>query len=967
MSKVKAAGKASANAVRDIGRAPGVGVDERVAAVLEALADAALLLDGQGRVVLANAAAVHFFEVPKAELVGRLVGALFSEQNVAEALNRTRAADAKPVRFETRRALPGGVNAEPVEVTLGAADLGVQPSVLCTVRIATDSRRAERQLALSDARFNKAQRIARIGSWEWDVESDRHWWSDELYTMLQIEPDPAQQPFDVFLQQRVHPQDRDRLLAASESARRGNGQDALDVRVLLPDGTEKVFQTQGEVTFDAAGHPIRMYGTLQDITERKTAETALRLGEARYRDAQRIAKIGNWEWNLATNESWWSDELYRILEEDPSAYGASFDNFIRKVHPDDRQALVAGKENPAVQPESYEPKLRIVLADGRCKIVEQLIEVVKNASGQPETVLGTVHDVTERWNLETQLRESESRYASTVELAAVGIAHVDEAGRFLWSNRRFCDMLGYSLEELRKLTIADASHPEDADVTKTDRARLYAGEIETVNTEKRYVRKDGTVMWVRITSALRRATDGTPLYDISIVEDVSDRKVAEDRVQYLATHDEMTGLPNRALFAELLEHGIEGAGRRGTECALLFIDLDRFKIVNDSLGHEAGDLLLKEMAERLERCVRSSDVVARLGGDEFVVLLEDLKDSSAAADVARKIISGVMTPVEISGHECRVTASIGISRYPKDARDGQSLMKHADTAMYLAKEEGKNNFQFYSADTSPMSVERLVLEAHLARALEREEFSVQYQAKVDLQTGRVRGTEALLRWWNPQLGTVSPAQFVPLAEDTGLIVQLGKWVLRTACEQNMAWQRRGLPKIVMSVNLSPRQFKDASLLADIAEVLEGTGMAPELLELEITESMIMHDVEHAARKLADIKKLGVRLAIDDFGTGYSSLSQLKRFPIDTLKVDRSFVRDIPDSAEDEAITVAIISLGRTLGVTVVAEGVETEQQHEFLRRHQCDEMQGFYFSKPCHPDAFADLLMRQETLQRTAG
>ena len=288
------------------------------------------------------------------------------------------------------------------------------------------------------------------------------------------------------------------------------------------------------------------------------------------------------------------------------------------------------------------------------------------------------------------------------------------------------------------------------------------------------------------------------------------------------------------------------------------------------------------------------------------------------------------------------------------------LMKHADVAMYLAKEEGKNNYQIYSAQHRPLSAEHLVIESHLGRALEQNEFSVQYQPQVSLKTGRIGGAEALLRWWNPELGTVTPGQFIPLAEDTGLIVPIGRWILRAACEQNMNWQREGLPPIVMAVNLSPRQFKDANLLDDISDILAETGMAPGLLELEITESVIMHDASRAADRVEAIKQLGVRLAIDDFGTGYSSLSQLKRFPIDTLKVDRSFVRDLPANAEDKAITEAIISLAKTLGVAVVAEGVETAEQCEFLRARGCDDMQGFYFSKPCHPDAFAALLARQE-------
>jgi EAL domain-containing protein (putative c-di-GMP-specific phosphodiesterase class I) len=286
-------------------------------------------------------------------------------------------------------------------------------------------------------------------------------------------------------------------------------------------------------------------------------------------------------------------------------------------------------------------------------------------------------------------------------------------------------------------------------------------------------------------------------------------------------------------------------------------------------------------------------------------------------------------------------------------------MKHADMAMYLAKEEGKNNFQYYSPDMTPMSVERLELEVRLSQALQRGEFSLQYQPRVDMATGRILGAEALLRWWNADLGTVSPAQFIPLAEDTGLIVAIGRWVLRTACEQNVAWQKRGLPPVVMSVNLSPRQFKEPGVLHDIGEVLAETGMAPNLLELEITESMIMEHVEIAAAKAAALKSVGIRLAIDDFGTGYSSLSQLKRFPIDTLKIDRAFVRDVPDSPDDTAITKAVLSLGKALGVRVVAEGVETQAQFQFLCENGCEEMQGFLFSKPCHPDAFADLLKKE--------
>jgi diguanylate cyclase (GGDEF)-like protein/PAS domain S-box-containing protein len=575
-----------------------------------------------------------------------------------------------------------------------------------------------------------------------------------------------------------------------------------------------------------------------------------------------------------------------------------------------------------------------------------------DAGGQFRGYRGIARDVTE----EQRLRESEERSASTVELAAIGISHVSLDGRFIHVNRRMCDMLGYTKEELLQLTVRQISHPQDVSATDRDLKRLRSGEIDSIKIEKRYLRKDAIPIWVRITIASKCGPDGRPLYDISIVEDISERKQAEERVQYLATHDEMTNLPNRAMFGQLLAHAVQHGRRYRRRFAVLFIDLDRFKTINDSLGHEAGDELLKVMALRLRESLRSSDIVARLGGDEFVLLVEELAERQQAATVARNILSAVIKPVEIFGQECRVTASIGISVFPEDAQDAKTLMKNADMAMYQAKEDGKNNYQFYSPDISAQSVERLVIETQLRHALERNELSLHYQAKVDFRTGEIRGVEALLRWWNPEFGSVPPARFIPIAEDCGLIVPIGRWAMKAACAQGATWVRQGLPQVCMAINISPRQFQDPSLLGDIVHMLEETGVPPHLIEFEITESMIMHDVDRAVEKLRAMKDLGVRVAIDDFGTGYSSLGQLKRFPIDTLKVDRSFIRDIPGNKEDRAITEAIISMGRNLGVVVVAEGVETAEQQTFLNGLSCDEMQGFYFSRPTDPDTFADLL-----------
>jgi diguanylate cyclase (GGDEF)-like protein len=431
---------------------------------------------------------------------------------------------------------------------------------------------------------------------------------------------------------------------------------------------------------------------------------------------------------------------------------------------------------------------------------------------------------------------------------------------------------------------------------------------------------------------------------------------ADQQIEYLATHDSLTDLPNRVMFNQLLQFAIEAARRHDRRFAVLFIDLDRFKVINDSLGHEAGDMLLVEIANRLRSCLRACDVVARLGGDEFVVILEESTENHDIEPIACNLLSVLSQPLLLSGHECHTTASIGIAMYPSDGADVQTLTKNADMAMYRAKDDGKNGFRFFSKEIKTQSIERLALETALRRALERDQFSLHYQPKVDMTSGQITGVEALLRWTHPELGMLPPMQFIPLAEETGLIVPIGRWVLKEACAQNMAWQRCGLRPISMAVNLSPRQFIDEHLLQDIDEALAASGMPPALLQLEVTESMVMQNVSRAIKVLNAIQSRGIRLAIDDFGTGYSSMSLMKQFPIDTIKIDRSFVRDLAEDCEDQAIVQAIIRMGKALGMTVIAEGVETTEQETFLRGHACDEMQGYLFSKPVPPRQLADLL-----------
>lgn len=455
---------------------------------------------------------------------------------------------------------------------------------------------------------------------------------------------------------------------------------------------------------------------------------------------------------------------------------------------------------------------------------------------------------------------------------------------------------------------------------------------------------------------------------VAIVRDITERKRAEARIAHMAHHDALTGLPNRALLGDRLDQAILQAQRKRRCVAVAFIDLDGFKLVNDGLGHNAGDELLKVVGARMQDCLRADDTLGRFGGDEFVVILSDLADDAlAVTPVLEKIRQAVREPVQVEGQQVQVSCSMGVVMYPRDGADPTTLMMNADAAMYRAKELGNNNFQFYTREMNASVEEKLVLLEGLRGALEHDQLSLLYQPKVDLRSGRIFGVEALIRWHHPEHGMISPLRFIGLAEESGLIVAIGDWVMRTACAQNMAWRRAGLPPLSVSVNVSPRQFEEHRLVERVALALRDSGLDAASLELEVTESLIMRDLAQSVGKMRELKAMGVALSIDDFGTGYSSLSALKSFPISSLKIDKSFVSELADNPDDQAIAMAVISLGHKLNLRVIAEGVETEQQVRFLRDNDCDEMQGYLFSPPVKPEKIAELLRLQAVgMERSA-
>ncbi|HEX5802799.1 MAG TPA: EAL domain-containing protein [Azospira sp.] len=593
-----------------------------------------------------------------------------------------------------------------------------------------------------------------------------------------------------------------------------------------------------------------------------------------------------------------------------------------------------------------------------------------------------VEDMSERKRQDERLQAALAEQRMIFDNAAFGITYVS-GDHLQRCNDRFAGMLGYAAEELAGRLVTeifpdDEHYREFAALAEEDLRRhgAFVGETQVR-------RKDDSLLWIRGTAqrvsweqgggaiwiaediterrqaqeALLRAheeleqrvaerTAELESANVQLQSEIFERMQAEERVWHIAHHDALTGLPNRSLLQDRLGQALAGAERAGNRVAVLFLDLDRFKSVNDSLGHDVGDALLKGVASRLTAAVRDVDTVCRLGGDEFVILLGAIGTTDDAVMVAERIVNGLARPLEVMGHALRATTSIGIALFPEDGRDAQTLMKNADTAMYTAKSRGRDNFQFFSAAMNEAATSFFRMEQRLRRAVEQREFVLHFQPQVDISQHRVCGLEALVRWQDPEIGLIPPVEFIPVAEETGLILELGEWVLREACRQLRAWHDDGWPQVPVAVNLSPRQFQQSGLVERVRRILDETGVAPAMLELEITESSLMHSVEEALAQVQALADMGVRLAIDDFGTGYSSLAYLKRFPVHSLKIDRSFVRDLCEDRDDAAIVASIVGLARSLHLEVVAEGVETTAQLDALRGEGCLLCQGYLFSKP---------------------
>lgn len=818
------------------------------------------------------------------------------------------------------------------------------------------ARQAERQLALfhgelmaSEARFRTLVESSSDLIWEVDACGTYTYVSPKIRELLGYTPEEVigRTPFDLM---QTGEAERVRALFSDIAAA---GQPAYGIENINchKDGHTVVLETSAVPIFDPTGALVGYRGMDRDISARKQVELALRQSQESLAEAERIANLGSWDWDIVQGQLRWSDGIYRIFGLSPHGFGATYEAFLQAIHLDDRARVQQAVKEAVEGGKPYGIDHRVVCPDGSERVVQERGEVTFDADGKASRMVGTVQDITDRKHAELRLNQAAKVFENTSE--GVMITGADQ--RILAVNQAFTRITGYSEEEVKGREpnmLRSGRHGDD----------YYRQMWEAICGNSRWQgeiwnrRKDGVDYpeWLNI--SVVRDDAGAIINYIGVFADITSIKEAQDKLEYTAHHDALTGLPNRLLFRDRLEQALAISRRSGVGVALLFVDLDRFKVINDTLGHEAGDLLLQEVARRLVGCMREEDTVARMGGDEFVVIQKGIAQPEDAALLAARMLAEISRPFSLAGHEIVASLSIGVSLYPQDGSDASTLLKNADAAMYRAKEKGRNCYQYYSNEMTSAGLERLQLGSDLCQALQRDELRVHYQPQVDLATGQIVGAEALARWHHPSRGMIPPNVFIPMAEDNGMIGHIGEWILNTACVDARAWQTAGLPPVRVAVNVSGRQIGNDHVAAKVAAALKNSGLAPQFLEIEVTESVVMQDAARAISTLNALKAMGVTLAIDDFGTGYSSLSYLKRFPVSKLKIDKSFIDGMVDEADDAAIVMAIIAMAHSLRHAIIAEGVETEAQVAMLHAYGCDEIQGYFYSRPLPGDEFVELL-----------
>lgn len=822
----------------------------------------------------------------------------------------------------------------------------------------TDHIKAEEALRQSEERLRLAAQAASFGTYDIDIEAGELHRSPGLLGLYGLPPDAAAcVPLAEGLG-FIHPDDLDRvaLLLKESMDPRGTGYFRHEHRIIRKDGQVLWVNMRGRTFFEGEQRkPVRTTGVLLDITDRKRTEEALRENEARYRALAHTASSVVWRTSAdGTRLIELSGAVANECREPEQQAG----DWIRYIHPDDR-ARTEETWKKAVETKSlYEVEHRNLHPDGTYHYFLSRGVPVIGAGGEVREWIGSSIDITERRRAEQGLRESEERFRTLADNIAQLAWMADDIGNVFWYNKRWYDYSGAGPEDMQGLGWRKLVHPDHSD--RVNESLEKATAAGTAWEETFPIRgRDGQYRWYLCQAVPIRSEKGSLVRWFATGTDITERMQMMEEIRQMAQHDMLTGLPNRRLFNEIISVELAQARRNGKKIALFFLDLDRFKEINDTLGHDAGDELLKQTALRLRSVVRTSDTVARMGGDEFNVLIPDIAYPEYASEVAQKILSEIRSPFQVNGHELNVSTSIGISVYPDDGKEIDALMRYADIAMYYAKEHGRNMYQFYNPVINTRSQERIRFEASLRRALERNEFTLYYQPLVDLGTGKIISAEVLLRWRHPEQGLLLPAQFMESAEAIGFMGEIDDWVLWTTGNQIRSWIDHGMQPFSVTINISNRQFHTGDLVERMSGILKAASLPAWCVDIEITESTAMSDITYTTTRLKHMTEKGIHVSIDNFGSGCSSLRHLRELQLQKLKIDRSFIKGIGADGEGRSIISAVLLLAHALKLKVVATGVEGEDQLSFLRESQCDEAQGYLFGGPVPADRLREMVMSQ--------
>ncbi len=921
--------------------------------ILDMIEDGAFIFSAESlRFSYVNQGAVRQAGYSRAELLGMTpldIKLEFDETRFRQMLEPLLRGEVRSIKISTTHRHKNGGDI-PVEVILQyLTSINGAPNLVAIVRDTTDRKEVEKELRQQKDFLNTI------------LESEPECVkvilaNGELLQMnraglAMLELDSLEEAQREGLINFVYPEERAAFIHLSRRVFSGQS-DTLEFRVAGKRGTSRWLETHASPLYDGNGKIYALVGITRDITERKISELALKREMSEWTQAmdsfadviylldrkRRLVRANKMFYALTGTSP--TESIGRHIAEIIHPNGELELCPVCRAQEEKRDAVITMEadhpDNPAGRP------------------LEITVKIIRDDSGIASGILMAIHDLSHARKIEDKLRKSEDTLKRAQGVAHVGSWEVNIATQATnWSDEvyRIFDLpIGAPVSTD---TCFDIIIPEDREFIIN--AWNQALEGAPYDVEYR-VNTSGGIRWVRDRAEIIFDSEGKAQVGIGTVQDITDSKENEARIELLAFHDPLTGLPNRLLAKDHLEMAVAYSSRVNTKVALLFLDLDHFKTINDSLGHAVGDALLKAVATRLRDSVRNTDTISRQGGDEFLVLLPDTSDTDAITGIAEKVVLALSTPFEIQGYHLSTSVSIGIAVYPDDGSDFDTLLKKADTAMYQSKKAGRSTYRFYTEQMNIEVVEHHLMRTGLVQALERNEFMLYYQPQIDLASGAVIGAEALIRWMHPERGMVPPVLFIPIAEDSGHILPIGEWVLREACRQAVAWHQAGLPELVIAVNLSAVQFKRGNLEMSVRRALADSGLKPELLELELTESILIQDTEGILNTVHRLKALGVKLSIDDFGTGYSSLSYLSRFAVEKLKIDQSFVRDMVSNSGNAAIVRAIIQMAKSLNLKTIAEGVEDEQQLAQLRLHHCDEAQGYHLGKPMPADDFARFL-----------